>query len=378
MFAQAAASLVFMGVILMLDIFPAKYLALLGAALVFLWSLTLNLQMVRRRTKAFGKVLSILLVAALSLGSYYVLKANDTLGMIADDNPEEEVDEKITKEPFTVYISGIDVMHDPSSGKLVNSEGESGQERSDVNILAVVNPQTRQILLVTTPRDYYVVIPGISEGMSDKLTHAGLYGVDASMDTLAALYETEIKYYARMNFNALIEIVDTLGGVDVYSECEFTTGYESSGNDTFTVTKGYNHLNGARALAFSRERNNLPEGDFQRGRNQQAVITAMMRKMLSPAMLLKAGSVMSSVGENAETNLSRAQINGLIKYQLDNGAKWSVKSIAAEGIPEDNYCYSLEGVANVVVPDEESVQSIIGEINLVEEGGTLEGAQALE
>ena len=484
---QALASLVFFSVIILLDIFPMKYLLMLAIVLILLWSLALNLQIAHRVTRGFGKLLSLMLTFALAVGSYYVVKTNDMIGMIAGgghktqmiavavledddaqtledaagytfglhleegggmeeallavekelgadiatiamDSVEEQAealcvenvgaiiyneaylsqvervlreyvksirviyretvrvemdfggsDSNITKEPFSVYISGIDVFVDSRTGEAVNSSGETGQARSDVNILAVVNPTTQQILLVTTPRDYYVSIPGVSGGEPDKLTHAGLYGIDASMATLEELYETEINYYARMNFNALIDIVDILGGIDVYSELEFTTGWDSSGNDTFTVTEGYNHLNGAQALAFSRERQNLAEGDFQRGRNQQAVITAMLKKMVSPTMLVKANGVMETIGDNAETNFTKQQINGLIKYQLGSNPKWAIKSISAEGTPMDAYCYSLgDTLVNVIEPDEESVSEIIREINVVEEGGILEGAQPLQ
>ena len=123
-------------------------------------------------------------------------------------NVSQGTDDSLTTKPFTMYISGLDVYEDTV---------DQGQ-RSDVNIIAVVNPKTHQILLVTTPRDYYVTIPGVSEGMYDKLTHAGSYGIDTSMATLGELYETEINYYAQLNFTALIEIVDILGGLDVESE----------------------------------------------------------------------------------------------------------------------------------------------------------------
>ena len=197
-------------------------------------------------------------------------------------------DDSITKEPFTIYISGIDTYGEVSE-----------TSRSDVNLIAVVNPKTYQILLVTTPRDYYVPIPGVSGGQKDKLTHAGIYGIDASMRTLGELYETDINYYARLNFTSLIDIVDTLGGVDVYSELAFQTGTESG--CIVDVQEGWNHLNGEQALAFSRERHALADGDNQRGKNQQAVLTAMLRKCLSPTMLLKAGTIMNQVSSEVET-----------------------------------------------------------------------------
>ena len=156
---------------------------------------------------------------------------------------------EVKDETFTVYISGIDVY-----GAIETNS------RSDVNILAVVNPNTHQVLLVTTPRDYYVQIPGISGDMRDKLTHAGIYGVDASMSTLGQLYNTSIEFYARVNFTSLVEMVDALGGIDVISEQAFTTSDDSG--LVMDVIQGENHFNGEQALAFARERNFT--GNFDR------------------------------------------------------------------------------------------------------------------
>ena len=234
---------------------------------------------------------------------------------------------KVKTEPFSVYVSGIDVY-----GEITKNS------RSDVNIIATVNPKTRQILLVTTPRDYYVEIPGVSHGQKDKLTHAGIYGVDTSIKTLSELYDTEIPFYARVNFTSLIDIVDELGGVDVISDYTFRTGKESGA--VVKVTKGLNHFNGKQALAFSRERHNLPDGDNQRGKHQQAVLTAMIQKMLSPSMLIKANSIINKVSDGVETNMSQEQLQTLIKMQLNQGGSWNIKSVAAEGTGDNQKCYS--------------------------------------
>lgn len=268
------------------------------------------------------------------------------------------------QEPFSVYISGIDVY------------GEIQQtSRSDVNIIATVNPKTHQILLVTTPRDYYVPIPGVSGGEGDKLTHAGTYGVDVSMATLEDLYETEIPFFARINFTSLIDIVDHLGGVDVYSEYAFTTSKNSE--HVMDVQQGINHFDGEEALAFSRERENVPGGDNQRGKNQQAVITAMIKKMISPQMLMKANSIIDDVSGNVETNMSQEQIQSLIKTQLNRGGSWNIYSVAAEGTGGKDICYSAasSGPLYVTYPDEESVANIQDLINRVEAGEVIEGSE---
>lgn len=278
-------------------------------------------------------------------------------------------DDSLITEPFTVYISGMDTYGEDSD------DGRDSM-RSDVNIIAVVNPTTHQILLITTPRDYFVPIPDISDGMNDKLAHAGTYGIDASMATLGELYETDINYYVRVNFTSLINIVDILGGVDVYSEYAFTTGWESGLE--MDVQEGMNHFNGEQALAFCRERHALIDGDNQRGKNQQAVITAMLKKVLSPTMLLKANSIINQVSEDVETNISQGQINALVKEQLKTNAQWTIQSAAATGTDGEDYCYSMpDQLLYVIYPDEDVVQDLIDLTNVVEEGNLLDSGEVL-
>lgn len=268
----------------------------------------------------------------------------------------------ITEDTFSVYLSGIDVY-----GAIETNS------RSDVNIIATVNPETRQILLTTTPRDFYVPIPGVSNGQKDKLTHAGIYGVDASMAALESLYETEIPFYARINFTSLIDIVDVLGGVDVYSEYEFTTSYGSY------VKQGMNHFNGKQALEFARERKNVPGGDNQRGKNQQAVIVAMIKKMISPAILTKASGIIDSVSGNVETNMSQDHIQSLIKMQLNEGGSWNIYSVAATGTDGNDITYSMPGLSTYVMyPNTDSVNAIIDLMNRVENGEVLDGSEVAQ
>lgn len=273
----------------------------------------------------------------------------------------DSVDVEMT-EPFTVYLSGIDVYGDITQ-----------ESRSDVNILAVVNPTSHQVLLVTTPRDYHVPIPGISSGQRDKLTHAGIYGVDASMRTLASLYDVEIPFYGRVNFTSLINIVDALGGLDVYSDTEFDTGWEAG--HEMHIKEGINHFNGKEALAFCRERKNLADGDNARGIHQQAVITAMIQKMMSPAMLRGAVDILESVSDGIDTNFSTNQIQALIKTQLRTGAAWNIYSVAAEGYGSKDICYSSGSTElYVTVPDNTSVANIKSLIDRVEAGEIIEGS----
>lgn len=250
-------------------------------------------------------------------------------------------EEKDVNEPFNVYISGIDV-----SGEI------STTSRSDVNIIMTVNPKTRKILLTSTPRDYYVPIPGVSGEQRDKLTHAGIYGVDKSMETLESLYGIDITYYARVNFTSLMTIVDALGGVDVQSEYEFEAG-------GYHFNQGTNHLDGKAALAFSRERHSFEDGDNQRGRNQEAVLTAILNKAMSPAILTKASSIISSVSNSVETNMTSDEMAKFINMQLSEGGSWQIESTAAVGNGDTQTCFSSGAQPLYVMwPDGASVAMI--------------------
>ncbi len=248
-------------------------------------------------------------------------------------------DVSVTKEPFSIYISGIDTY-----GKI------SSVSRSDVNIVATVNPNTNQVLLISIPRDYYVKLHGTT-GYNDKLTHAGIYGVDMSVKTLEDLLGININYYVKVNFSSVIKIVDVLDGIDVYSEYTFKS---YSG---YNFTKGYNHMDGKQALDFARTRKAFASGDRQRGKNQQAVIEALIRKCSSAAVITKYSSLLDSINGSFQTNMSTKEITSLAKYQLDKMPEWTVKSISLDGSDSYNYTYSYgRSKAYVMVPYESSIK----------------------
>lgn len=262
----------------------------------------------------------------------------------------QEEENKNVEEPFNIYISGIDV-----SGPITTNS------RSDVNIIMTVNPNTHKILLTTTPRDYYVTIPGVSGEQRDKLTHAGIYGVDVSMATLENIYGIDITYYARVNFTSLVEIVDALGGVDVYSEYEFT-------GRGVHFTQGYNHVDGDAALKFARERYSFESGDNQRGKNQEALLTAILEKAMSPAMLVNASQLITSVSDSVETNMTRTEMAQFINQQLTDSADWTIESVAATGTGDNQACYSSGSqLLYVMWPNEESVAEISAKMQQVME-----------
>lgn len=254
-------------------------------------------------------------------------------------------------ESFIMYISGIDTYG-----------GVTERSRSDVNIMAVINRNTHKILLVSTPRDYYVPL-SISGGAKDKLTHAGIYGVDVSMETLEMLYGVDIDYFFRLNFSGFIDMIDALGGIDVYSEKEFTV------DPIATYHVGYNHLDGLEALAFARERYSFSEGDFQRGRNQMAVIQAVVEKCTSKAMLNNYTDVMKSMEGCFQTSLTDGDIKELVKEQLEDPSGWNITSMDVTGTGSRQTTYSMPGrSASVVIPDMDSVESAKTEIQKVLNG----------
>ena len=262
----------------------------------------------------------------------------------------------ITKEPFVVYLSGIDTYGEISS-----------VSRSDVNIVMLVNPNTYQVLLISIPRDYYVQLHGTT-GNKDKLAHAGIYGTDMSIKTLEDLLEIEINYYLKVNFTSVIDIVDTLGGLDVYSEYSFVSysGYK--------FKKGYNSVNGEQALDFARTRKAFVNGDRQRGINQQALIESIIRKATSKSIITKYNSLLNSINGKYQTNMSSKKIISFVKMQLEEMPKWNITSYSLTGTDSKNYTYTYNQLLYVMEPDEESVKGAIELINQVLNDGTLESS----
>ncbi len=234
--------------------------------------------------------------------------------------------------------------------------------RSDVNILATINTETKQVLLLSTPRDYYVPL-SISNGAEDKLTHAGIYGVDVCMDTLEMLYGVNVDYFFRVNFSGFEDIINSLGGVNVYSEQSFST-------ENYSYTEGYNYMDGAKALEFVRERYAFADGDFQRGRNQLALIQGVMDKMLSADMLMNYNSVLDAVAGSFETSIPYDVLSGIVRDQLSSGGSWNIVSYSVSGYGDMQTTYSA-GYASVVIPDESTVETAKELINQVYAGETI-------
>lgn len=272
--------------------------------------------------------------------------------------------EDIVSQPFVLYLSGCDQSGDIST-----------RGRSDVNILAVVNPTTKQILLLSTPRDYYVELSIAPGGMKDKLTHAGIWGIDVSMDTLGNLYDLNIDMYFKVNFTGFKEVIDALGGIEVDSDVAFTAGSNASSQSagaSYSFVEGINDLDGDAALAFARERHAFASGDNQRGKNQMKVITGVVKKLQSTALLTNYAEIMNSVSESFETNMTTAQIQALVKMQLSDMASWNIVSHSVVGTGDSAKTYSSPKLNHyVMIPDEESVAEAKELIRKVQDGETL-------
>ena len=228
-----------------------------------------------------------------------------------NNNSAKQVDSKV----FNIYISGIDTYGSIST-----------VSRSDVNIIMTVNMNTHKILLTTTPRDAYVKIPGGGADQYDKLTHAGIYGVETSEQTLENLYGIKIDYYARINFTSFLKLIDQLGGVTVHNDQAFT-----SLHGKFDFPVGDIQMNSEQALGFVRERYSLNGGDNDRGKNQEKVISAIVNKLASLNSVSNFTSIVNNLQDSVQTNMSLDTINALANTQLDSGSKFTVASQAVTG-----------------------------------------------
>ncbi len=255
-------------------------------------------------------------------------------------SPENEDYLSNGEDVFTIYVSGIDTR---GNSPKVNSN-------SDVNILMTINKKTRQILLISTPRDFYVPL-SISNGVPDKLTHAGGYGIDVSVDTLEMLYEVNVKDYVKINFTGFVDIIDAVGGITVYSDQSFYT------NSGYYFEEGYNDLNGEEALAFARERYHVEGGDRGRGNHQMDVIEAVIDKVASSELLSNYTEVLDSLSDSMVTSMSYDEISDLAKFQLNDMRGWDVVKYSVDGTDASKTTFSAGSQElYVMVPDETTVE----------------------
>lgn len=281
----------------------------------------------------------------------YKVKNNDSATSVSD----------ITSKPFNVLISGSDTR---------GGFDENG--RSDVIMIATVNPKTHTILLTSVPRDFYVTTAcdagdGCMQGALDKITHTGIHGTNTTKRTVEQLLGIEINYTFKVGFDTVTELVDILGGVDVYVE----PGYATT-NSLYSVHEGINHLNAEQALAFARDRYSYTEGDRQRTKNQQQVLMGIVKEATKPSVITNYAAIMDTIANTFSTTMSNEEITDLIKYQLNNNPTWKMEQYMVDGTGDTLMCAELGDAASVMVPDQSTVKMAKDKINAVLAGKSSE------
>ncbi|WP_311516635.1 LCP family protein [uncultured Anaerococcus sp.] len=236
--------------------------------------------------------------------------------ILVEGEKKENAEKEQVKEnqSFNIYLSGIDTY-----GSL------STVSRSDVNLIVSVNPIKKKILITTIPRDTYLSIGGEGDKL-DKLTHAGLFGVDTSMKSLESFLDVNLDYYGKVNFTSLTDLINTLGGISVDNPVDF-----ESSDGSYYFPQGRIDMDGDMALSFSRERYHLQEGDFDRGKNHTRVLTGIIRKMLSPEMLINFNQIANIALESVNTDIGYNKMIELANKQLEDGGEWKIESQALKG-----------------------------------------------
>lgn len=281
----------------------------------------------------------------------YKVKNNDSASAVSD----------ITSKPFNVLISGSDTR---------GGFDENG--RSDVIMIATVNPKSHTILLTSVPRDFYVTTAcdagdGCMQGALDKITHTGIHGTNTTKRTVEQLLGIEINYTFKVGFDTVTKLVDTLGGVDVYVE----PGYAVH-TTALNVNEGVNHLYGEEALEYARERYAYTEGDRQRTKNQQQVLMGIVKEVTKPSVITNYAAIMDTIANTFSTTMSNAEITDLIKYQLNNNPTWKMEQYMVDGTGDTLMCAELGDAASVMVPDQSTVKMAKDKINAVLAGKSSE------
>ncbi|MBE5902319.1 MAG: LytR family transcriptional regulator [Lachnospiraceae bacterium] len=333
---------------------PEKYemlgIAFLVCLLLFIGMLFVKSRQSRSKvSRFFAGFFAFILGLCLFAGSVYgALMLNETKDVLMAFAGKDGTDVDLEK-PFVMYVSGSDTR----SKKL-------DKGRSDVNILMAVNPKTHKILLLNTPRDYYIPNPA-GGGVNDKLTHCGMYGIDNSMKALADFYGVKVEHYGQINFTGFEKLIDALGGITVDSPADFTT-YKSN----IHFTKGINECNGKKALAYARERHAFATGDNARGEHQMEVITAMIKKASDNKVMVLAnyGSILDSLDGTFVSDFSEDSMSGLVRLFLDGAGKWKISRFAVTGSGGRSTTYSTPN-SNIYVtyPDPTSVETAKKKLN---------------
>ena len=345
------ALLVFVSSMLVLDVVPSKLL--LGAFVVLLiisavFFVQLFRDNIKRSRKVTAFILSLILMVVYTVGTAYAVATHEFLGQVtAKKKAEDAVD--VTSKPFNIYISGMD-----TTGKITE------EARSDVNMIITVNPKTHKVLMTSIPRDYLVEL---QNGEKDKLTHTGLMGIDETTSDVEDLLGIKINYYVKVNYNTLKDLVNSIGGITINSDKAFISYI---GKHRFV--EGDNQLDGAKALAYARERHAYSDGDNHRVRNQQEVLKAIVKKLTgSTTLLTRYNKILKYLAPTMEMNLTRAEVKALVKFQLGKNPKWKFESNSLEGFDAFSTVNSAGNQQLYVMkPDEESIKKARQKIKEIE------------
>lgn len=272
---------------------------------------------------------------------------------ISTEDLSKNVD--VTSQSFNVYISGLD-----TSGTIDTAS------RSDVNMIVTVNPKTRTVLLTSIPRDYEIKLTS-KDNATDKLTHTGIYGIQQTIKSVEKLTGLDMNYYLKVNYSTVKKFIDAIDGVDVNSDYTFTT---SGQGVYYTFYKGKNHLDGAHALAFARERHSFAAGDVQRNKDQAKIVEAVIKKASSSKTIMtNYTTILSSCKDYMQINMTSKEIKAIVKQQLNDGGSWTIKkqNMVGNGVTEQ--CYSTgDYYVYVMKPTKEQVIKAVDNIVAVMDG----------
>jgi LCP family protein required for cell wall assembly len=297
----------------LLQILPLRFLlpaTIIPIFIAFIVSFLVFWKSRTTRANIIFSIISSLFIIVNGIVIFYAINTHNLLGLFdryfSDHSYVNRVRD-ITRDSFILYVSGLD----------------DGGERSDVNQLIVVNPRTHQILIHNTPRDYGVFLYGKPK-IIDKLTHANIYGTEVAVNTIEKLYDIDINYFVQIEFETVVRLVDAIGGISVYSPHSFSA-------DGQRFHRGINHMNGKQALAFSRDRTQGAKTDNARGENQQLVLSAILQRLASPAILTNYSSIIGALNGTFTTNFTSNEVARFVRFQLDVQPNWNIQHSAVVG-----------------------------------------------
>ena len=358
---------VFLAMLILVDVIPPDLIAIFVGIFLLLLILARLLFGTKKKFPHFiGILIALIFFVLYGLGIGYLTSTYAMFNKISgsEQGRVSTNNKDITEEAFNIYVTGIDQW---------STEKGYDLERSDANMIVTINPLTHKIMLTSIPRDTYVKLHTAQQ--MDKLTHTGIYGVDETINTVEDWLGVEMDYYVKINFTAVVSIINAMGGIDVDSPIEFNPVKMPD----WTVKKGMNHMTGRQALAFARERKAFEEQDSTRIENQQIVVEAMIKKLVSSTTLLtRYGDIMEAAGDNMTTDMSVKEMSELVKMQLAHPGTWEIESQKIEGDYDMDYVASLSSKQqySILRPKDESVEKVKREIDRISNPTEEEVAEA--